>query len=356
MNEFSLEYFLNLKSSWEYLKETKLPIFIYGMGDGALKILEQFENFDIPCCGIFASDEFVRGHYFEGHKVHKLTEIEDAVEHFVIVLAFAAGYNSLIEMIDDLAGRHPLIAPDVPVFGGGLFTKEYVRENFEKLEAVYNLLSDDFSKEAYSKIIEYKITGKIALLRDISTPQAEAFQSVLKLSNKEFYVDLGAYNGDTVLEFIEQTGGKYSNIIALEPDIKNFRKLSRTIKGHNNIEIFNVAGWGEDSTLTFDNKAGRHSTVSKSGTETTARSVDSILDGREATFIKYDVEGAESHALLGTAKTMENFKPKLAVALYHRNEDIFALPLLVKELNPDYKLIIRKAPYYPAWEINLFAL
>ena len=65
-----------------------------------MKILKVFNEYKIPLAGFFASDEFVRGHFFEGHKVHKLSEIEDAVKNFVIVLAFACGYESLIEKAD----------------------------------------------------------------------------------------------------------------------------------------------------------------------------------------------------------------------------------------------------------------
>ena len=102
MTHFSLDYFLNKKSSWEFLKETQLPIFIYGMGDGALKILSRFEKFGITCSGFFASDEFVRGHYFEGHKVHKLSEIEEYLDDFIIVLvitSYSIHYTKLYDLL-----------------------------------------------------------------------------------------------------------------------------------------------------------------------------------------------------------------------------------------------------------------
>jgi len=356
MKTFSLEHFMNKKSSWEVLKETSLPIFIYGMGDGALKILSKFTHFGITCSGIFASDEFVRGHFFEGHKVHKLAEIEAEISDFIIVLAFAAGYESLIEKVISLSKKHQLIAPDVPVIGDGLFTKKYLSDNFEKIEKVYNFLEDDLSKQVFLNTIEFKITGEIALLGEITTPPSEAFENVLKLGENEIYIDLGAYNGDTVLEFLAETDGKFAKIYALEPDKKNFKKLLKTVEGKEHIEIHNVAVWSEDTTLTFSHKSGRQSTLSQKGVEIPTRSVDSILENSPATYIKYDVEGAEAEALIGTKSTIKSHHPKLLVALYHRNEDIFDLPLLVKKLAPDYKLFIRHYPYIPAWEINLFAI
>ena len=61
------------------------------------------EKYKIPVSGFFASDEFVRGHYFEQHKVHSLTEIEAILDDFVIVLAFAAGYPSLYQKINEIS-------------------------------------------------------------------------------------------------------------------------------------------------------------------------------------------------------------------------------------------------------------
>ena len=69
-----------------------------------------------------------------------------------------------------------------------------------------------------------------------------------------------------------------------------------------------------------------------------------------------DVEGAEREALWGASRSIVRYAPKLMVSLYHRNEDIYELPLLVKRINPRYKLYIRHQQYIPAWETNLFAI
>jgi hypothetical protein len=69
-----------------------------------------------------------------------------------------------------------------------------------------------------------------------------------------------------------------------------------------------------------------------------------------------DVEGAEEEAINGAEFTIKNYHPKLMISLYHRNRDIFYLPLMVRKLNPDYRLYIRHQPYIPAWETNLYAI
>jgi hypothetical protein len=108
--------------------------------------------------------------------------------------------------------------------------------------------------------------------------------------------------------------------------------------------------------LPFAAKAGRQSAISANAdTFIPARSVDSILGGKSATLIKMDVEGFEREAIWGASSTISHFSPKLMVSLYHRNQDIFELPLLIRKLNPEYKFYIRHQLYIPAWETNLYA-
>lgn len=344
------------KSSWDKLSEETRPIFIYGMGDGALKIMSVFRERGITLSGIFASDDFVRGHSFEGYRVHKLSEIENMIDDFVVVLAFAAGYQSIVDKIHSIAERHTLYVPDVPVAGGGLFTYEYCVQNAEKLQQVYDSLYDDYSRKVYANIINFKISGDISYLSSVTTPKSAIYKEIIKPTLNETYVDLGAYNGDTIREILEFTRGKYAGIYALEPDRKNFKKLSKFVDGMPHVFAYNAAAWCVDTELPFAAKAGRQSAIcATSDTMIQARSVDSILGRRSATIIKMDVEGFEREAIWGASQTIARYSPKLMIALYHRNEDIFEIPLLIKSINPNYKLYIRHQLYIPAWETNLYA-
>ena len=344
------------ETAWDKLKAEKRPIYIYGMGDGALKIMAVFRKCGIQLKGIFASDDFVRGHSFEGYKVMKLSEVEELEKDFVVVLAFAAGYQSIVDRIHEIAEKHTLYVPDVPVTGGGLFTYDYCVQNAEKLQEVYDSLADDFSRKVYANIINFKISGDIKYLDAVTTPKAEIYRDIIKPHMGETYVDLGAYNGDTIREVLEFTHGRYTGIYAVEPDKKNYKKLMKFVDGMKYVYTYNSVAWCVDTELPFAAKAGRQSAISADSENLiSARSVDSILGRRAATIIKMDVEGFEREAIWGAAQTIARYSPKLMVSLYHRNEDIFELPLLIKMLNPNYKLYIRHQLYIPAWETNLYA-
>lgn len=352
------EELFDIQTSWDYLKTTSLPVFVYGMGDGCLKLMREFDKRGIAVCGIFASDEFVRGHSFEGHLVHKLSEIETVLGcgNFVITLAFAAGYQKLIKQIDLIEQRNILVVPDTDVIGTGAFTDLILMENEQDIRKVYNALADDFSKNVYLNVLAFKLSGKLEYLRRCTTLPEEAYANILKLQQNEVYVDLGAFNGDTIAEFINNGGKNYEAIYAFEPNIRNFRKLSASVKDMRNVTAIHAAAWCEDTLLVFNTGGGRQSQVSKKGIETSARSVDSVLGGHRASYIKFDVEGSEAEAINGCSETIMKYSPKLCVALYHRAEDMFRIPLQVLSINPNYKLYIRHFPYYPAWETNLFAV
>lgn len=350
---------------WSRLSETKKPIVMYGMGDGAEKILRIMDSYGIKPAEFMASDEFVRGHSFKGYKVRKLSELEEMYDDFIVVICFGTSIPEVLDRIDEIAKRHEVVAPDVPVFGGGLFDSDFISDHEYEIMVMKTMLADEKSGETLDALMKYRITGDISVLRSCESSKEEAY-SLLGIGGNETYVDLGAYNGDTVEEFLKLTNKNFNKIYALEPDRRNFAKLRRRhyALGSGVFQAENAAAWSEDTTLTFYSKSGRNSSLTDNISEESkgraeqipARSVDSILGGKPATLIKYDVEGSEEEALKGSEKTIKLYKPRLIVSLYHRTEDLIKLPLLIKELNPEYKFYLRHHPYIPAWDTNLYCI
>ncbi len=352
---------------WSYLKSVSRPIVLYGMGDGAEKIAAVLESRGMRFADIMASDEFVRGHSFLGHRVKKLSEIEEQFGNdFVILVCFGTQIPEVMDHISEIAKKHELYAPNVPVAGGGLFDLEFASEHKSELQTVYKLLADEQSRKVFEGVIRYKLSGDLKYLREVETPSEEKFD-LLNIGVEETYVDLGAYDGDTIVEFLNETSMQFKKIYAMEPDNRNYRKMKRRLYmiGSALLECYNVGAWNEDTSVIFSLRNGRGSHVvpeeGKSLNHARFREVkmmktDTMLRGEPATYIKIDVEGAEENALNGAAGTISAFKPKLNVALYHRNEDMFKLPLLVQKLNKKYKFFMRHHPYFPDWETNLYCI
>ncbi len=347
---------LSKKSSWEKLAESENPIVIYGMGNGADKVLDELCRLGIAVAGVFASDAFVRGQSFRGYTVKKLSDFEQEFGSLTVAVAFATCIDEVIENVLSIANRHTVLVPCVPVYGNEIFNRNFVEHHARKLEAAYSLMSDNKSKEVFEGCVQFLFGGELDDLIRITTDKDEAFNSILKLSDSEDYLDLGAYKGDTVEEFLRYTDYSYSSVTAVEADRKTFAKLEKYLDDVENSRAIRAAVFEKDGVVCFDSAAGRQSTISKSGEETAAVCVDSLCTGRRVSYIKADVEGAENEMLEGARKTLATLKPKLNIAAYHRSCDIFSLALKINEINPDYKIYLRRHKYIPCWDMNLYCI
>ena len=317
-----------LPNVWELLQAAEKPIALYGMGNGADKVLDEMEKRHIKAAGVMASDDFCRYQAYRGFTVQKESDFAHQLGAFSVALCFGSSLPDVTAHIRAVAERHTLLVPNVPVVGDTIMDEAFIER-----------YRDD-----------------IALLDEITTDKDEAFSEIIKLGSEESYLDLGAYNGDTVDEFLRYTGGAYREITALEPNPKNFSKLKAHCAGLPRTELHQLGAWSENTTLFFNNKAGRNSAISSAGAETPVVAADDLLKNKSVTYIKADVEGADYETLLGLRRTLAAQKPKLNFAAYHRFEDVFRLPLLINQLNPEYKIFLRHHPYIPAWDTNLYCV
>lgn len=345
---------------WSYLKKTDKAIVIYGMGNGADKVIKMCEKNNITVADFYASDAFVRGQQFHGKTVMTYNQIREKYGdgNFISLLSFATRLPDVIDTIKKIASENELYAPDVPVFGDAIFDMNFFNQYKDDIAYAYSLLVDDISRQAFDDIISYKLSGKIDYLLNCEHGRDDVFD-LMHVSSFNVYADLGAYTGDTIRE-LKAYAPSLKYVFAMEPDRKNFKKLERYADGETDCAIaaLNMAAWSEPTTLTFDCSGNRNSNITSAGktVEIDADALDNILMGHRVDYIKYDVEGSELQAIMGSVKTIKKYSPDLCVSLYHKSEDIFFLPALVHHINPEYKFYLRRGKYLPAWDINLIAV
>jgi hypothetical protein len=51
-----------------------------------------------------------------------------------------------------------------------------------------------------------------------------------------------------------------------------------------------------------------------------------------------DIEGSEVAALQGASMIVRDFKPRLAISAYHRPDDLWTIPEIIRKTNPKYKI------------------
>jgi FkbM family methyltransferase len=391
-----------MRDLWEYLSTDK-NIILYGTGDGADKVLSVMNKYGLEPKAFMASDDFVRGQVFRGYKVKKLEEIEESFKDFIILICFGTDREDVLANIIKLTEKYEVYAPDVPLIGEEIYNSEYIAAHAEEIVKARDLLADEKSAETFNGWLNYRLSGRIDILEDIAVSRKEALKLLdIKASEQGFYIDAGACRGDTVEEFIDLTGGYipanlsrhnrnipkrgFKKIIAIEPETKNFIRLKRKFFAYGS-GIFvpvNAAAWSSDGRVILNVKTGRASTVNSVNSpqnetntvsheantvphevdrkrnkqvETLSVSIDSLVYGETApTYIKIDTEGAEAEVIKGARNVITKYKPKLTIALYHRAEDMYSLPLMLKSLNPEYKFYLRKTRCIPGWEFNLFAV
>ena len=365
---------------WHYLQAAQdagKKIVLYGMGNGADKIWSVCDRYGIVVHGVFASDGFVRGQLFHGVTVQTFSAVCDlhGADNLIVLLSFASSRPDVLETISHVASVCELYAPDVPVFGDTLFNAEFFNRHKAEFDRARDLLADDESRAVFDNVIEYKLTGQLSPLdrSAASYSDRKVMQDILRANRFHTAADLGAYTGDTVRELLEWSPS-LSTVVAMEPDRRNFKKLQMYADGETRCTVHAVplGAWSEAATLVFDSSGNRNANiqpvapsdfipVAKKAVSVEADSLDNVLHslGLQSTpvdYIKFDVEGSEAEAIAGCAHTVRHHRPALCVSLYHRSEDLFALPLLLQEIAPDYRLYLRRKPGIPAWDLNLYAV
>lgn len=343
----------------ERLKKEERPIVLYGMGNGADKIISLCEQNGIEISGVFASDGFAKRKLFHNMPVTTYAEAKRMFgEDLTVLLSFATSRPEVLENIYRIASENTLLAPDVPVYGKNIFDLDFYRNNFEDIQRAYDLLCDDRSKKLYEDIIKYKLTGEIGYLEE-SDDEYEYMHNTIYSSKIRTFVDAGAYKGDTARKQLQFSEG-LKKIIAIEPDPKTFKKLCAEFENDDSVEFcpYNVGLSDREQLLPFCGDGGRGgSSAVENGKKMAAfSSLDSIVKSEKVDYIKYDVEGFEYEALLGSVNTITNSRPMLLVSLYHRSEDIFKLPLTVARMYPNCRMYLRRLSGIPAWDINLLVI
>ena len=196
----------------------------------------------------------------------------------------------------------------------------------EYLDFVNSILDDEKSKFILKNRIDGILTGELSKILEIPIDENQYYSdNYFKITEHEVYFDCGAFNGDSLIDFIKFTGGKYEKVLSFEPDLKNYNKLEKLVrdeKYHNVNPICAATGSfnGEIGFSTTGTPAARIDTSEKNNCVPIVK-LDNYLNERPS-FIKMDIEGA--------------------ICIYHRPIDFYLIPLMLKQMVPEYKFKIRQ--------------
>ena len=219
-----------------------------------------------------------------------------------------------------------------------------LREMEQHLYEVLALCADDPSREIICQTVEKwfdEANVNIDCIED-----GYFVQPIISLSEEEIFVDAGAYDGDTIADFLRMTDGKYCHIYAFEMVEETRAHLLCRVQEDPRYDIkrttvFPYGLLDKNVTLHY-NGQGMAAVIDESGEGIAEfRSLDEVLEGKPVTFIKMDIEGAEPEALRGAERTIRRCSPKLAICTYHKAEHLWEIPFYIRGINPEYKFYFR---------------
>lgn len=325
------------------IRASGLPAVIYGAGELSGRIRDHLVRNSIVLAGYIVDKAYLPAErekdglpvfavedYLPEHKCN----IVVGVMYFSEEREAALGSYGSKVYTADYSGRYPLGIDD-----DCKFTDEFLAENREAVDTLRRELADDESRRQLDAFIEQRRNG---CFRKSFSAEPQYFEKgIFVPGENEVFVDCGAYDGDTVLQFAKLTGGSYSKIYAFEADPDNIAKMRKNTAGMHGLTIVPKGVFDRDTTVFFANDGKMTSHVSESGVGVEMTSIDNTVGSDEVTFIKMDIEGSELKALEGARKTIERCKPRLAICVYHRIDDIIAIPEFIRSTDIDYRLYFR---------------
>jgi FkbM family methyltransferase len=336
------------------MKASGAPVVLFGAGEICWYIVDYLRSHGLEPVCICDNNPAKHGTQLSGLPIYSYAALKE-------VFAFRGGVYSLVLSVGPMheaAIRAQLAAAqeENPIWYlrgyevcGEKLTYRYVCEHREQFEEAYASLADEFSKKVFVNVLNAKISGDYTLYESVKRGTMYFDDDIVALGEHEVLVDVGAYHGNTILEFAKRTQGAYDGIVAFEPDKSTLAVLQDTLAKNDirNAEVYNKGAWYKHAFLQFSDGREGSSRVSEtdnavvSAASIEVDTIDNVLHGRRASYIVMDIEGAEHNAVLGAKETIERWKPKMGVCVYHKREDLFDIFQQLKSFVPEYRFYLR---------------
>lgn len=347
------------------MRANGLPVVLYGAGCLGQMTWEFMSREGLHVDSVAINKEYIT----EGMLFHDLpvTAIEDLIAApgaFNCIVALQYVNEELQNMLR--SGGAEVLVYDPAFIGVNTslwYTPEFCREHHLALEQVYSMLSDQRSRDTLVAFLNQRLSAKRGYYHAVYEPVHYFPKDIVRLQDGEVFIDCGAYNGDSIQAFMQEVDHQKvalpEKVIGFEPDAGNFSQLCDNTRQWSFCQPVKKGVWNEFATLNFQSGNALSSRLIEKSTHTVTielDSIDNILQGDKATFIKMDVEGAELKALEGTADTIRAWHPLLAISVYHKPEDLLTIPQYIQSLNKDYVFYLRGHHPELAFELVLYAV
>ncbi len=223
-----------------------------------------------------------------------------------------------------------------------------------------SLWADDASRQEYLNHVRWRALGDQNALGPPVKEESYFLESLYRIEDREVFVDCGAYTGDTAEQVIRRNPA-FSRIVAIEADPENFDCLTKWIGTldtpvASRISALNVAVGAKRGKLRFQAGGGEGAKLAADGNVVVeCIPIDELAPAAGSTFIKMDIEGAELDALAGARRSIQKNRPILSICVYHKQDDLWRIPLFIDTLVEDYRFFLR-AHDVDGWQLVCYAV
>lgn len=335
----------------------KRPLIFYGAGRLAGVFLDVCNEMKIEVSGI--CDSYAKGKYKELDVISQEVLCEKYPDALILICLHT--YNrEIYTKLRNIGYEEEQIISCPIKFPYFTSPKEFAA-HLEGYKWAYDFFEDAISKQLVLDRMKMYLLDEPVGVNTASECYYE--KELISLTNKEVFVDAGAYTGDTAEDFIKKVDEKYNMVYFFEPSPVNYKKAVERLCKYKKIEPFQKGLWSKEEVLEFmedsANMAGSCLKAGSSEISVFVTSLDEVFAHKEKeefpTFIKMDIEGSEKEALIGATKIIREKKPKLAICAYHKVEDVYELPLIIQMLRADYKFVLRQH-YEGCFDMVLYAV
>jgi FkbM family methyltransferase len=324
------------------LKSTQLPLVLWGAAKLAKFVFGILKDNDITVSSIFV-DTQDECRFFNAMKIKTFEEVCSSYERFNILIANSE-YQLQKKYLNHEQVENIFTIFDFPSYGFS-WDENFLNNNSNILNQLWDILEDKLSKASFEAYVVSRATNNWNRIQPFILGD-QYFPEFIKLTEGEVFVDCGAYTGDSLLDFIKRINGRFKKYFALEPSPNNANILEKIIVDNklSNVQLVRKGAWNKQERFLFEEDTDTsHMLLGKSMNKSIIIETDLIdnIVSLAATFIKMDIEGAELMALKGAANTIIKNKPKLAIAVYHKMDDLITIPSYIKSLRSDYKFYFR---------------
>lgn len=346
-------YGLEEKDTIKEIKKENLPLVMWGAGSSAEEVFEYISQNDIIIDDIFVDDEY----YCEnmellGKRVLSYSLLRQKYNKVNVIMG-----NSYYEKIERLKSQEVICK----VFY--LFSMSYsiydktsiseIESNIDKYETVFNYLSDELSKNCLLAFLKTRVSGNNQYIFDVFTKEMNFFNNdIFRVGEEEVYIDVGAFDGDTIRLFLKENKGKYKHIYAIEPDSNNFNKLNTYISLNNikKISVKEYGAWNEEGEMAFYSSESKVSSfanlndkfIEKSNSVIKVDTLDNMFNYKDnVSLLKINYLEGVYEALQGAKNIIRKYNPKIVITVGFDCKNIRMIPILLKQINPSYRLYLR---------------